>query len=79
MIAERMVGGLVRPEKIEEMVRELAKVTEDFGHAVNVETLYFAKKAGKHLISQSDDSSFSHFSRRATASVQAAETCRNRP
>ena len=55
MIAERTVGGLVRPEKIEEMDRELAKVIEEFGHAVNVETLYLAKKIGKHSISQSND------------------------
>ena len=59
MIAERMVGGLVRPEKIEEMERELAQVIEDFGHAVNVETLYLAKKIGKHSVSRSDDVSFS--------------------
>ena len=50
MVAERMVGGLVRPEKIEEMDRELAKVVEEFGRAVNVETLYLAKKNGKHSI-----------------------------
>ena len=69
----------VRPEKIEEMDRELTKVIEDFGHAVNVETLYFAKKTGKHLISQPDYISFSVFSRRATTFVRAAEACRNRP
>ena len=55
MIAERMVGGLVRPEKIEEMDRGLAKVIEEFGRAVSVETLYLAKKIGKHSISQSDN------------------------
>ena len=59
MIAERTVGGLVRPEKIEEMERELAQVIEDFGHAVNVETLYLAKKIGKNSIARSDDVSFS--------------------
>ena len=58
MIAERIVGGLVRPEKIEEMDRELAQVIEEFGRAVSVETLYLAKKNGKHSISQSDDSLF---------------------
>ena len=51
MIAERMMGGLVRPEKIEEMDRELAQVIEEFGRAVSVETLYLAKKNGKHSIS----------------------------
>ena len=49
------MGGLVCPEKIEEMDRELAKVIEEFGHAVSVETLYLAKKIGKHSISQSDN------------------------
>ena len=47
MMAERMVGGLVCPEKIEEMDRELAKVIEEFGRAVSVETLYVAKKIGQ--------------------------------
>jgi hypothetical protein len=47
MVTERAVGGLVRPEKIEEMDRELAKVIEEFGRAVSVETLYLAKKIGK--------------------------------
>ena len=44
MIAGRTVGGLVRPEKIEEMARELSKVIEEFDRAVNVETLDQAKK-----------------------------------
>ena len=79
MIAERMVGGLVRPEKIEEMGRELDKVIEDFGHAVNVETLYLAKKNGTHSISRSDYVSFSVVLCRATALGHAAETSRNRP
>ena len=79
MIAERMVGGLVRPEKIEEMNRELAKVIEDFGHAMNVETLYLAKKNGKHSISRFDNVSFSVALCRATAFGHAAETSRNRP
>ena len=47
MTAERMVGGLVRPEKIEEMDRELSKVIEEFGRAVSVETLDVAKKIGQ--------------------------------
>jgi hypothetical protein len=56
------------------MDRELAKVIEEFGRAVNVETLYLAKKNGKHSISQSDDSSFSMVSCRARAFAHAAET-----
>ena len=79
MMAERMVGGLVCPEKIEEMERELAKVIEDFGHAVNVETLSLAKKNGKHSISRSDDVSFSVDLCRATAFGHAAETSRDWP
>ena len=74
-----MVGGLARPEKIEEMDRELSKVIEDFGHAVNVETLYLAKKNGKHAISRSDDVPFSVVLCRGTAFGHAAETSRNWP
>ena len=74
-----MVGGPVRPEMIEEMATELAKVIEDFGHAVNIETLYFAKKNGKHSMCQPNDISFSVVSCRATVFVQATETCRSRP
>ena len=47
MIAVRAVGGLVYPEVIEEMDRELAKVIEDFDRAVNVEALRLAKETGK--------------------------------
>jgi len=47
MIAERTLGGLVRPEKIEEMEEELTKVIEDFDCAVNVETLRVAKETSK--------------------------------
>ena len=79
MIAERMVGGLVCPEKGEEMDKELDKVIEDFGHAMNVETLYLAKKNGTHSISRSDDVSLSVALCRATAFVQAAETNQHRP
>jgi len=39
MMAERTLGGLVRPEEIEEMDEELTKVIEDFDRAVNVEAL----------------------------------------
>jgi hypothetical protein len=61
------------------MDRELSKVIEDFGHAVNVETLYLAKKNGRHSVSPSDDGSFSFVSCRGAASVLAAEPCQNRP
>jgi len=50
MITARAVGGSAHPEKIEEMDRELAKVIEDFNHAVDVEALLLAKKNGKHLL-----------------------------
>ena len=79
MIAERMVGGLVRAEKIEEMDRGLDKVIEDFGRAVNIEMLYLAKKNGTHSISRSDDVPFSVVLCRAAAFGHAAETSRNRP
>ena len=48
IIAERTLGGLVHPEKIEEMNTELTKVIEDFDRAVNVEALRLAKQTGKH-------------------------------
>ena len=53
MIAERTLGGLVRPEKIEEMDEELTKVIEDFDRAVNVETLRLAKEASKQMLETS--------------------------
>jgi len=52
MIAERMLGGPVCPEKIEEMDEELTKVIEDFDHAVNVEALRVAKETSKQSCSQ---------------------------
>ena len=79
MIAERMMGGAVRPEMIEEMDRELTNVIEDFDRAVNVEALRIAKKTGKHPLSQSDNDSFSVVSYRARASVSASHMCRSRP
>jgi len=51
MIAERTLSGLFRPEKIEEMEGELAKVIEDFDRAVNVETLRIAKETSKQMLS----------------------------
>ena len=50
-----MVDGLVRAEKIEEMDGELAKLIEEFGRAVSVETLSLAKKIGQYSVSQSDN------------------------
>ena len=47
MIAERTLSGLVHPERIEEMERELTKVIEDFDRAMNVEALRLAKKNSK--------------------------------
>jgi len=50
MIAERTLGGLVRPEKIEEMDEELTKVIEDFDRAVNVEALHVSKETSKETL-----------------------------
>ena len=50
MIAERTLGGLVRPEKIEEMDKELTNVIEDFDRAMNVEALRLAKKTSKQTV-----------------------------
>ena len=47
-----MAGGPAYREKIEEMDRELSKVVEDFGRAVDIEALRLAKNAGTHLLSQ---------------------------
>jgi len=79
MIAERMMGGTVRPEEIEEMDRELTNVIEDFDRAVNVEALRIAKEAGEHSLSQSNNDLFSLVSYRARASASAAHICRSRP
>ena len=48
MIAERTMSGLVHPERIEEMDKELTKVIEDFDRAMNVEALRLAKGTSKH-------------------------------
>jgi len=50
MIAERTLGGLVHPQKIEEMDEELTKVIEDFDRAVNVEALCVAKETSKQTL-----------------------------
>jgi len=49
-IAERTSGGLVHPEKIEEMDKELTEVIEDFDRAINVEALRLAKETSKQTL-----------------------------
>jgi hypothetical protein len=55
MTAARTAGGPAYQGTIDEMDRELTKVTEDFIRAVNLETLCVAEKSGKHSLSQIDD------------------------
>jgi hypothetical protein len=55
MSIARTVGGLVNPETIGEMDKELTKVIEDFDRAVNVEALRLAKETGTHSLSQYGD------------------------
>jgi len=50
MIAERTLGGLVLPEKIEEMDEELTRIIEDFDRAVNVEALRQARETSKQTL-----------------------------
>jgi len=50
MVAERALGGLVHPQKIEEMDRQLTEVIEDFDRAVNVEALRQAKQTSKRVL-----------------------------
>jgi len=50
MITARAVGGSIYSEKIEEMDRELTRVIEDFGRAVDVEALQLVKKIGKQIL-----------------------------
>ena len=49
----RTAGGPAYREKIEEMDKEVTKVIEDFGRAVDVEALRLAKETGKHSLFQS--------------------------
>ena len=81
MIAERTRDALIYSkdkEMLEEMDRELASVIEDFLRAVDVEALRLAKRSGKHSSSQYSVDPFSVDSRRARATTQAAQTCRDR-
>ena len=48
IIAERTVGGMIHPGRIEDMDSGLTQVIEDFDRAVNVEALRSVKVAGKH-------------------------------
>jgi len=59
MITERTLGGLVRPQKIEEMEEELTKVIEDFDRAVNVEALRLAQETSKQMWETSKQTLFS--------------------
>jgi len=52
MNAAGMVGGLVYPQTIGEIDKELTKVIEEFDRAVNVEALRLAKETGTHSLSQ---------------------------
>ena len=45
------MGGLIHPEVMEDMDKELNKVIEDFDRAVNVEALRQAKETGKRSLS----------------------------
>ena len=56
MIAARTIGGPAYPKMLEEMVRELNNVIEDFDRALNVETLRVANDASKLSVSQLVDS-----------------------
>ncbi len=55
MIAARTIGGPAYPEMIEEVDKELTKVIEDFGLAMNFETLRIANETSKLSFSQSVD------------------------
>jgi len=76
MTAARTVGGLVYPETIEEMERELAEAIEDFDRAVDVEALRLAKKTGKY--SSSYDNPSLMISCRARLFDYATQTSRDR-
>jgi len=58
IIVERTVGGLVHPDKIEEMEGELTKVIEEFDRAVNIEALRLIKETGKYSYLRSHNNLF---------------------
>ena len=72
MIAARTVGGLAYQEAIEEMDKELTKVTEDFDRAVDVESLRLAKQNGTHSFSLAGNAPLSVTLCRARAVAYAA-------
>ena len=74
MIAARTIGGLVDPETIEEMEKDLTKVIDDFDRAVNLEALRRIKETGKRLIVHCDNS-FSIALFRAGAPALATQIC----
>ena len=62
------MGGLVHPQKIEEMDKELTEVIEDFDRAVNVEALRQAMETSKRsLFSTRRESILSRLRRANTA------------
>jgi len=69
------VGGLVHPQTIGKIDKELNKVIEDFDRAVNVEALRLVKETGTHTLSQWINFPFSVVSRRARAFAWEAQVC----
>jgi len=59
------MGGLVHPQKIEEMDKELTEVIEDFDRAVNVEALRQAMETSKRSLFSTRRESILSRSRRA--------------
>ena len=56
MTTARTIGGPAYPEMIEEIERELTKVTEDFDRALYVEALRLVDETSKLSFSHSVDS-----------------------
>ena len=75
---DRTAGGLASWETIGEMDRELTKVIEDFGRAVDIEALRLAKENGRHLLSQAGNILFSTLSCRTAVFARAARTRQSR-
>ena len=60
-ITARTIGGTAYPDMIEEMDRELTKVIEDFGRAMNFEALRLANESSKLSCHQSVDDESQEF------------------
>jgi hypothetical protein len=58
IITARTVGGPAYQTMIEKTEKQLTRVVDDFGRAVNVEALRQTKEAGEHSFSHSLDRSF---------------------